>query len=89
MKGGSRLTGIIPIADLTHHTESLTFLAIDKKCDTDDRFFNLLLRCQDRLSEMQEQLASQSLIFTFCLWRFSNRNSAILQSAYSNSNSSG
>ncbi len=64
LKGGSRLTGIIPIADLTHQTESLTFLAIDNKCDTDDRFFNLLLRCQDRLAEMQEQLENRT-DFTF------------------------
>ncbi|MBL1319863.1 MAG: Hpt domain-containing protein [Methylophaga sp.] len=60
LKGGSRLTGIIPIADLTHQTESLTFLAIDNKCETDDRFFNLLLRCQDRLAEMQEQLENRT-----------------------------
>lgn len=60
LKGSSRLMAVIPIADLTHQTESLMFLAIDNKCETDDRFFNLLLRCQDRLAEMREQLANNT-----------------------------
>ena len=60
LKGGSRLTAITPIADLTHHTESLTLMASDNKCDTDSAFFNLLQRCQDRLADMQDQLSRQS-----------------------------
>ncbi|MDC9725300.1 MAG: response regulator, partial [Gammaproteobacteria bacterium] len=57
IKGSARLTDIRPIADLTHHTESLVFLVADQKQDPDDSFFTLLQRSQDRLSEMQEFLA--------------------------------
>jgi chemosensory pili system protein ChpA (sensor histidine kinase/response regulator) len=56
LKGGSRLTAITPIADLTHHTESLAIMAGDNQCDTDDAFFKLLQRCQDRLADMHDQL---------------------------------
>ncbi|MDF1588638.1 MAG: Hpt domain-containing protein [Gammaproteobacteria bacterium] len=62
LKGGSRLTGITPIADLTHQTESLVLLAIDHKCDANDAFFNLLQRCQDRMADMQDLLAQQASI---------------------------
>ncbi|MDT8371336.1 MAG: Hpt domain-containing protein [Gammaproteobacteria bacterium] len=62
LKGGSRLTGITPIADLTHQTESLVLLAIDHKCDANDVFFNLLQRCQDRMADMQDLLAQQTSI---------------------------
>ena len=64
LKGGSRLTAITPIADLTHHTESLAIMASDNKCDTDDAFFNLLQRCQDRLADMQDQLSQRSHIMS-------------------------
>ena len=64
LKGGSRLTAITPIADLTHHTESLAIMASDNKCDTDDAFFNLLQRCQDRLADMQDQLSQRSNIMS-------------------------
>ena len=57
LKGGARLTAIIPIADLTHHTESLALMASDKQCKTDPAFFNLLQRCQDRLADMQDQFS--------------------------------
>ncbi|MFW5450990.1 MAG: Hpt domain-containing protein [Methylophagaceae bacterium] len=60
IKGGARLTGISPIADLTHHTESLVSSTIDNPDKLDNKFFNLLLRCQDHLAEMQDQLASNT-----------------------------
>ena len=60
LKGGARLTAITPLADLTHHTESLTLMASDNKCETDAEFFNLLQRCQDRLADMQEQFSRRS-----------------------------
>jgi chemosensory pili system protein ChpA (sensor histidine kinase/response regulator) len=62
LKGGSRLTNISPIADLTHHTESLVLMAIDGKHPIDQAFFDLLQRCQDRLADMQDQLARRSTI---------------------------
>ncbi len=62
IKGSARLTNIRPIADLTHHTESLVFLIADKKQDPNERFFTLLQRSQDRLSEMQELLAQKENI---------------------------
>ncbi|NOQ94784.1 MAG: response regulator [Methylophaga sp.] len=62
IKGSARLTDIRPIADLTHHTESLVFLVADQKQDPDDDFFTLLQRSQDRLSEMQEFLARRESI---------------------------
>ena len=60
LKGGARLTAITPIADLTHHTESLALMASDNKCETGTAFFNLLQRCQDRLADMQDQFSRQS-----------------------------
>ena len=62
LKGGARLTAMTPIADLTHHTESLALMASDHKCETDATFFNLLQRCQDRLADMQDQLSHQTNI---------------------------
>ena len=64
LKGGSRLTAITPIADLTHHTESLAIMASDNQCDTDDAFFNLLQRCQDHLADMQDQLSRRDSIMS-------------------------
>ncbi|MBE0438442.1 MAG: Hpt domain-containing protein [Gammaproteobacteria bacterium] len=62
LKGGARLTGITPIADLSHQTESLVLLAVEHKCEANDRFFNLLQRCQDRMADMQDLLAQQASI---------------------------
>jgi chemosensory pili system protein ChpA (sensor histidine kinase/response regulator) len=61
LKGGARLTGITPVADLTHQTESLVLFAIEKQLTNPD-FFGLLQRCQDRLADMQDLLAQQSNI---------------------------
>ncbi|HAU07336.1 MAG TPA: hypothetical protein DCS49_06035, partial [Gammaproteobacteria bacterium] len=62
LKGGARLVAITPIADLTHHSESLVIKETKEKTQPKPTFFALLLRCLDRLSEMQEQLAkAQSL----------------------------
>ncbi|MEC9314846.1 MAG: Hpt domain-containing protein, partial [Pseudomonadota bacterium] len=62
LKGGARLTGITPMADLTHQIETLVIAVSDHKVPADEDFFDLLQRCQDKLSEMQEQLAQgQSL----------------------------
>ncbi len=57
LKGGARLTGITPMADLTHQMEALVIAVTDHKVAADEDFFDLLQRCQDKLSEMQEQLA--------------------------------
>ena len=64
LKGGSRLTAITPIADLTHRTESLAIMASNNQCDTNEAFFNLLQRCQDRLADMQDQLSQRSNIMS-------------------------
>ena len=64
LKGGSRLTAISPIADLTHHTESLAIMAAENQCDTNEVFFNLLQRCQDRLADMQDQLSRRDNIMS-------------------------
>ncbi len=62
LKGGARLLGISAIADLTHHTESLVLQACDKHTDANTDFFHLLQRCQDRLSDMQDQLSQHTNI---------------------------
>jgi len=61
LKGGARLTDITPIADLTHQIEALVLSTSDKQ-QVDDAFFDLLQRCQDRLTEMQEQLSGRLTI---------------------------
>jgi len=64
LKDDSRLTAITPIADLTHHTESLAIMASDNQCDTNEAFFNLLQRCRDRLADMQDQLSRRDNIMS-------------------------
>ena len=64
LKGGARLAGISPMADLTHHTETLVLAVCDRKRSADEDFFDLLLRCQDKLTEMQEQLKARTAITT-------------------------
>jgi|GEM_PF-561657 len=64
IKGGARLTGVTPMADLTHQVETLVLAACDHKLAADEDFFDLLQRCQDKLSEMQEQLAAKQPIQT-------------------------
>jgi chemosensory pili system protein ChpA (sensor histidine kinase/response regulator) len=64
IKGGARLTGVSPMADLTHQVETLVLAVCDHKLPADDDFFDLLQRCQDKLSEMQEQLAGKQPIQT-------------------------
>ncbi|WP_438970598.1 Hpt domain-containing protein [Methylophaga sp.] len=64
LKGGARLAGILPIGDLTHQTETLVLAVSDDKLDANEDFFDLLQRCQDKLTEMQEQLKSRSPITT-------------------------
>lgn len=62
LKGGARLTATMAMADLTHQTETLVLSVTDRPENPDESFFNLLQRCQDRLTEMQEQLANRSII---------------------------
>lgn len=62
LKGGARLTAITAMADLTHQTETLVLSVTDRPEKPDESFFNLLQRCQDRLTEMQEQLANRENI---------------------------
>jgi chemosensory pili system protein ChpA (sensor histidine kinase/response regulator) len=64
LKGGARLTGITPMADLTHQVETLVLAVCDHKVPADEDFFDLLQRCQDQLSEMQEQLAAKQALNT-------------------------
>jgi chemosensory pili system protein ChpA (sensor histidine kinase/response regulator) len=52
------------MADLTHQVETLVLAVCDHKLPADDDFFDLLQRCQDKLSEMQEQLADKQPIRT-------------------------
>jgi len=59
LKGAARAVGIEPIGELTHQTESLVIAATNNKVDKEAAFFNLLHRCQDRLSELQELLTQQ------------------------------
>jgi chemosensory pili system protein ChpA (sensor histidine kinase/response regulator) len=60
LKGGARLAGITPIADLTHQIESLVFLISEATTEPNFAFYDLLQRSQDRLSDMHESLAKQS-----------------------------
>ncbi len=60
IKGGARLAVVTPIADLTHQIESLISITLDNHHQLSDKFFDLLQRCQDRLSEMQESLANHT-----------------------------
>lgn len=59
LKGGARLTGISPVADLAHHMETLVLSGVGKDISNlDSNFFVLLHSCQDQLSEMQEHLVN-------------------------------
>jgi chemosensory pili system protein ChpA (sensor histidine kinase/response regulator) len=60
IKGGARLVGVTPLADLTHQTESLVLSATEHGQKLNPNFFNLLQRCQDRLADMQDQLANKT-----------------------------
>jgi chemosensory pili system protein ChpA (sensor histidine kinase/response regulator) len=60
LKGGARLAGITPIADLTHQIESLVFQITETTTTPEPAFFDLLQRSQDRLSDMHELLAKRS-----------------------------
>ena len=60
IKGGARLAGITPIADLTHQIESLVFKTTESDIKPSATFFDLLQRSQDRLADMQELLANNS-----------------------------
>ena len=62
IKGGARLAAITPIADLTHHTESLMSVGIAHRDMLDNQFFDLLQRCQDRLADMQDHLTNKNEI---------------------------
>ncbi|MCX4189938.1 Hpt domain-containing protein [Methylophaga sp. OBS3] len=62
LKGGARLTEVTAIADLTHQIETLVISVCDDKQPADEAFFDLLQRCQDQLSVMQEQLAARRTI---------------------------
>jgi len=64
LKGGARLTGISPMADLTHQIETLVLAVSDGLQEADEDFFDLLQRCQDKLAEMQEQLANHQPVKT-------------------------
>lgn len=59
IKGGARLTDLVPIAEISHQTESLVFPIIDHKQAPNDAFFALLQQSQDRLAEIQERLANK------------------------------
>ncbi len=59
LKGGARLTANNAMADLTHQIETLLVFVTDQQQPPENAFFHLLQRCQDRLTEMQEQLARQ------------------------------
>ena len=60
IKGGARLVGVTPLADLTHQTESLVLSVTENGQKLNSKFFNLLQRCQDRLADMQVQLANKT-----------------------------
>ncbi len=59
LKGGARLTGVTAIAELTHQIESLVIPVAEGQKPASEDFFDLLQRCQDQLSIMQEQLAER------------------------------
>ncbi len=56
LKGGSRMTDVPAIANLSHHMETLVLAGVEDNRAIDASFFSLLHRCQDRLAEMHEQL---------------------------------
>ena len=62
LKGGARLTANNAMADLTHQIETLVVFVTDQQQPPENTFFHLLQRCQDRLTEMQEQLARHQAI---------------------------
>lgn len=62
LKGGARLTATTEMAELTHQIEALVLTVINRPEKPAESFFNLLQHCQDRLTEMQEQLANRDNI---------------------------
>ncbi|AFJ02909.1 Signal transduction histidine kinase CheA [Methylophaga frappieri] len=60
LKGGARMTNLAPMATLTHQTESLVMHVTQAKpTKVGEDFFDLLQRCHDQLSVMQEQLQAR------------------------------
>ena len=60
IKGGARLAGVTPLADLTHQIESLVFHITEAETDPSTEFFDILQRSQDRLADMHELLANRT-----------------------------
>ena len=56
LKGGARMAGVSEIGDLAHSIETLLTAVVDGRLQASPTMFNLLLKAQDRLVEMLEQL---------------------------------
>ena len=56
LKGGARMAGVSEIGDLAHSIETLLTAVVDGRLQVSPTMFNLLLKAQDRLVEMLEQL---------------------------------
>ena len=55
LKGGARMAGFIPIADLSHNLETLLIDVIAGSVGVTPDLFDLLERCNDRLFSMRDQ----------------------------------
>ncbi len=57
LKGGARMAGYSPMADLSHSVETLLNGVRDQRIPTNESLFELLELCHDRLHHMREQAA--------------------------------
>ncbi|MDB2705377.1 Hpt domain-containing protein [Pseudomonadota bacterium] len=62
IKGGARLTGLTPIAEISHQMESLIYSVVEQQQTPSENFFSLLQQSQDRLAEIQERLGNNESI---------------------------
>lgn len=59
LKGGARLAGISPLADLAHHMETVVGAIVEGKCEPEPVLFELLQRGLDRVCTLRD-LAQQA-----------------------------
>jgi chemosensory pili system protein ChpA (sensor histidine kinase/response regulator) len=58
LKGGARMAGVEPIADLTHVLEDLFEKVAEGQLEATESMQDLLFACHDRLAQMVEQVAT-------------------------------
>ncbi len=58
LKGGARMTGLTPVADLAHGLETLLQGVAERESGASESLFELLEACNDRLIQQREEVAA-------------------------------